>query len=952
MLRAYTPSGALLRVVTVLLTVFVCPSARGAEQTRAALVTDRRPGPAARHGLDKLTQALQEKGFAVDRLSSARAAGQDPLIIAGLAGGQGPAARMLRRLDTAAPTEPESLLIRRLDSRTRDRLLVCAADDRGLMYALLDVADRIGWARDAAKPLSEVRDAFEKPAVPERALSVYTFHQATFEQRFFDESYWAEYLDMLARNRFNTFALLFGYENWGYFSPPYPYFFDLEQFGDVRVVGITRQKQQKNLRALKRLIEMTHQRGLNFTLGIWDHIYRGGVQGPKDRAGKPTEGIVWGLNSENLTAYTAAALTRFLELVPEIDAIQFRMHGESGLKRTEMGSFWENVYRVVKEHAPEVRFDARAKNFPDSLIDKALDMGLNMRICTKYWMEQMGLPFHPTHIHPGNQHDRRHGYADLLRYPKRYQMHWRLWNCGTTRVLLWGDPDYVRRFAQSTHLYDGQGFEVVEPMATKMQDHPHDAQPFELLNPKYRYYRWEFERYWHFYQVFGRVGYNPDAPAELWRHEFQRRFGGEAGPYVEQALHKASKILPRIVAYNYPYNMFPTTRGWVEKQRMKALPEYARALPSDTQQFLSIDQAARYIIEGKYSAKFTPAESSRWFAAISEQVLELVRQAERKIGAHSNNEFISTVTDLKILAHLARYHSERAMAGLSYALFKHSGDVSCLDDAIEREGRAVAAWEKLVASAADVYNDDLAMGRPGAGLSGHWRDELAALRAGLEKLREQRRKFHLGWVGEAPVIKHVPVRKARPGQNLLIKASAAAKTGLDAVRIAYRTGNGERHAITMARTSPLVYSGSIPGANVEKPLSYNIEATDKNGRTTTIGPFEPLITTDDTAPTVVHRHITTAPVGKPLKITATVTDPAQVKQLRLRYRNVTQFEDYKSLDMTPGDNGSYSATVPGDQIGPKYDFMYLIEVMDNNGNGAIYPDMETETPYVIVRLQR
>jgi len=77
-----------------------------------------------------------------------------------------------------------------------------------------------------------------------------------------------------------------------------------------------------------------------------------------------------------------------------------------------------------------------------------------------------------------------------------------------------------------------------------------------------------------------------------------------------------------------------------------------------------------------------------------------------------------------------------------------------------------------------------------------------------------------------------------------------------------------------------------------------------------------------------------------------------VKQLRLRYRNVTQFEDYKSLDMTPGDNGSYSATVPGDQIGPKYDFMYLIEVMDNNGNGAIYPDMETETPYVIVRLQR
>ena len=50
--------------------------------------------------------------------------------------------------------------------------------------------------------------------------------------------------------------------------------------------------------------------------------------------------------------------------------------------------------------------------------------------------------------------------------------------------------------------------------------------------------------------------------------------------------------------------------------------------------------------------------------------------------------------------------------------------------------------------------------------------------------------------------------------------------------------------------------------------------------------------------------------------------------------------------------GQYSVTVPGKDIVPKYDFMYLIEVMDNKGNGAIYPDMDKEAPYVIVRLQR
>ncbi|MHC4742261.1 MAG: hypothetical protein ACYS8Z_10130, partial [Planctomycetota bacterium] len=467
------------------------------------MVADGDLGPGARHGLRKVKAALKAKGVSFEEVASPRDATGDFAIVLGLADGGGAVTRLHDRRNIPKPVEPESLVIRRGVRRGTEGVLVSGADDRGLMYALLDVADRIGWAEDAAKPLSEVRDAEEKPFVPERALSIYTMHQGNFESYFFDEAYWTRYLNMLAANRFNTFALLFGYENWGYFSPPYPYFFDVEEFPDVKVVGITKEKQQRNLKMLNRLIDMTHERGLNFTLGIWDHIYRGGVQGPKDRAGKPTEGIVWGLNADNLTAYTAVALAKFLKEVPDLDAIQFRMHGESGLKRTEMGGFWENVYRVMLEHGPDVRFDARAKNFPDSLIDKAVEMGVNMRICTKYWMEQMGLPFHPTHVHPGNQHDRRHGYADLLRYPQRYKMHWRLWTGGTTRVLLWADPEYVRRFAESTHLYNGEGFEVTEPMATKMQDHPHDIRPFELLKPDYQYYKWEFERYWHFFQVFG-----------------------------------------------------------------------------------------------------------------------------------------------------------------------------------------------------------------------------------------------------------------------------------------------------------------------------------------------------------------------------------------------------------------------------------------------------------------
>jgi hypothetical protein len=402
-----------------------------AEEPVVSLLTDEKPGPAASHGAEKLMGALRAKGGAGERAASLDAARGKFLIVAGRAEGGGPAARLLKAGKHPAPQGPEALVIRRTEWNGKPVWLVAGSDDRGVMYAELDVADRVGWGTDPGAPLAEVREAAERPDVRERAMSVYTMNRAYWESRFYDKDYWARYLDLLAKNRFNSLVVVFGYENGGFLAPCYPYFFDVEQFPDVRMVGMTGQQQRRNLDALNRLIDMAHARGLSVTVGIWDHIYRGGVQGGgisgADKVPqKPTPGLVWGLTEKNLTAYTCAALAEFLRLVPGVDAVQFRMHDESGLKGGEQEAFWREVFRVMKEHGPKDRFDARAKGLPDSVIDAGLEADVNLRITTKYWMEQMGLPFHPTHINRQNQFDRRHSYADLLRYPQRYKVHWAL----------------------------------------------------------------------------------------------------------------------------------------------------------------------------------------------------------------------------------------------------------------------------------------------------------------------------------------------------------------------------------------------------------------------------------------------------------------------------------------------------------------------------------------------
>jgi hypothetical protein len=48
-----------------------------------------------------------------------------------------------------------------------------------------------------------------------------------------------------------------------------------------------------------------------------------------------------------------------------------------------------------------ILLEARAKGTPDSVINSALELGVNLRV--EVLMEQMGLPFHPTHVNPPDQ---------------------------------------------------------------------------------------------------------------------------------------------------------------------------------------------------------------------------------------------------------------------------------------------------------------------------------------------------------------------------------------------------------------------------------------------------------------------------------------------------------------------------------------------------------------------
>jgi hypothetical protein len=842
-----------------------------------SIITPQISGPSsgapAEHGMDQITASLNARHIPFEKVASPAAATGSTLIIAALATAPIFSTGTFNAFRQSIPANPEALAVQKLAYNGKPLWAIAGSDSRGLMYAEQDVADRIAWGADQSAPLSQLRDTIEKPDAPTRGITLFAMNRAYWESRFYNEAYWRRYLDTLAENRFDSLVVVLGYEDGGFLAPCYPYFFDTPGFPGVKMIGITPAQQQRNTAALNRLIAMCHARGINFTIGIWDHIYRGGVQnggspGGNDGLKQPTPNLVWGMTAANLIPYTQAALKLFLQRFPGLDGIQFRMHDESGLKPSEQPAFWKATFQTVRQTTPHMPLDLRAKGITATEIQSALDSGLKFQISTKCWMEQMGLPFHPTHINPRDQSNRRHSYADLLTYPRQYDINWQLWTGGTARIFLWGDPDYVRRFVETTHLYDGNGFEVDEPLATKMEGQPHDLPPFDLLKPSARYYDYEFERYWHFFQVFGRIGYDPNTPPEVWDREFGKRFGPGAGPALEAALHRASWILPRIVASNYPYSGFPMTAGWPEKQHLGDLPSFANATLSDVQIFENFDEEAQLLISGSETAKVRPQETSQWFADAAKDINADIATAEKTTGSRRGKEFASTVLDLKMLADLALYHSRRIPAAVSYRIYVRTKSPVALDDAITCEHSAINAWSQMVRTAGDTYAPDLMMGARTRDLCGSWKDELAMLQTGFTKLQQARLAL-----GPDPVLPPAP-----------------------------------RYAAINDSEFPAVYH---------------------------------------------HDPITTAPALQPLTIRVNVSAPSGIKWVQVLYRAVDQTRDYQILMMQPVDkSGDYEAVIPPSQIDPKFDFMYLIQAMDNSHHGVIYPDFQKQTPYFIVRLDR
>jgi len=114
-----------------------------------------------------------------------------------------------------------------------------------------------------------------------------------------------------------------------------------------------------------------------------------------------------------------------------------------------------------------------------------------------------------------------------------------------------------------------------------------------------------------------------------------------------------------------------------------------------------------------------------------------------------------------------------------------------------------------------------------------------------------------------------------------------------------------------------------------------------------------LITDDFKPPDVIIHPVSEIKPGTDVEVLVEANDISGLKWVRLRYRHVTQFEDYLTSEMEYDPvRKAYKAHIPGDFIVPEWYLMFFVEVLDNKGNGRMYPDFEKDQPYVNVEPVR
>ncbi|MFC2089454.1 Ig-like domain-containing protein [Bacteroidota bacterium] len=736
----------------------------------------------------------------------------------------------------ADESNPEAFTIRNVG---KNRIEVSGTDSKGAMYGGLEVAELI----QLGLPIT---DQEQKPYVEKRGVKInipLDIRTPSFDdsgeaaQRnvitMWDFSFWKEYLDNLARYRYNVVSL------WA--AHPFPTMIKMEDYPDIamddvhyidpdkldaslnksgddieytgEITAVKKMSIDEKINFWTRVFDYAADRGIEIIMVHWN-VFTHGATGKY--------GITPEQDNPKTIEYLRKCVSQMLLTYPQITGVGVcagenddrYLRDEYMTEHFIFNSYGKGIMDV-KEQQPQrdIRLIIRRHSTEYEDINNAFkDYNAGtMEVSVKYAVAHM-------------YSSRRPQEWEKRIVDEGWSQKYKAWlNLRNDDIFMhrWGSPDYARDFIkwmpheQLTGFYMGSDTYVW-------------GREFISKNPETSGWL-EIEKHWYNFKLWGQLAYNNDLSDEYWEAVLKHHFPGVDGKLLLKAWESVSEVIPQVNR-----SVWSPTDGSFGAEACRRTSGFLyldgyhferpamvlnRIENAPDQQCVTVTDWAKAYYSGEKLEGLLPLQIAENLDGYAKVALDALPVLKKQIG--DNIELKETLNDIESMAYLGRYYADKMRGAAKLALYREGGrkEQKYLDESVAHLEDAVEEWKGY----ADVLETQYKTQVGSRANNQDWYGTLKYVKKEVDIIREE---------ADYPVVRFTNLTdgaKLPEGSDLRVEVEATDGNGIPEVSLRIR---GILLKADESNDGKFVWSASAN--NLLKSLKsgiYHLEAevADKNG---------------------------------------------------------------------------------------------------------------------------
>jgi len=599
--------------------------------------------------------------------------------------------------------------------RSGSSLQVIGYDAAGTMYGGLELAEQVrlsgleGVVEMKRNPYMEMRGTKFNIPLGVRTPSYTDVCDAAQHNipEMWSFDFWKEYIDNLARYRYNFISL------WS--LHPFPSLVKVPDYPDVALDDVQRStvdfneyyslnglgfdapeilenieiikkmRMEEKILFWKKVMAYGKSRNIDFYVVTWNIFVNG-------TAGK--YGITDEINNETTRDYFRKSVKQMFLTYPDLAGIGLttgeNMPG-SGFEEKESWAFETYAQGMLDAAAemPERKFTfihrqhmtgARTitRRFSNLIEHPNIEFIFSFKYAKAHVFSATEQPYHTAFVNDIE------GMKTIwtLRNDDSYQFRW-------------GSPDFVREFIQNIPYEVSRGYYYGSDQwiwgREFLSRDPDNPRQIEIV------------KHWYNWMLWGRLGYDPGLGNERIVRILQEKFPEADAGKLFTAWQEASIVYPTTTGFHWGSldfqwyieackshpNYAGNETGFHDVRRFISLPPHPKS------GFQSIPDYVTMTLEGGSSDLLSPLDVSRKLHGHSDRALELLKTLE----AGGNKELGVTLGDIRIISLLGKYYAHKIAGATNLALFQESKVKTYQDEAVRQLTLAQEYWDKFVEKA-------------------------------------------------------------------------------------------------------------------------------------------------------------------------------------------------------------------------------------------------------------